>query len=235
MAVAALVVLVAGCDRGERRDGARRGPGSAEAAGPVTARAAEATTKTRCDVGGRPGYFVPKPEDSPIAIIGCARLGVSMKPVEFSANRERFRGRDDVCFNPAYQGRGQLGIYIPGTCVRTPLPRRLYVVRVEVPRQAVRGYRLVIWGTAAASTRRVTALYKGGETEAAVFTVRRPLARATGAARPFSVFVVELHREAACGHVILHAAGASSSGTSRVGPWRRLCRSDARARGRARR
>src|SRR5918999_3173786 len=130
MAVIAVVALAAGC----------------------TAQA-EPTTKTRCEVGGRPGYFVPKPEESPLAIIGCARLGVSTKPVEFSADSQPIGGRDHVCLNPAYRGRGRLGFYIPAACVPAPVSRKLAVIHVEVPRQGVRGYRLVVWGAAPASTR----------------------------------------------------------------------------------
>src|SRR5918992_2184397 len=183
------------------------------------------TTKTPCDVGGRPDYFVPAPLESPLAIIGCARLGVSGKPVEFSANSRPIGRRDHVCLNPAYPGRGRLGIYIPAACVPDPVSRRLAVIGVEVPRQAVRGYQLVIWGTSAASTRRVVAHHEGGRTRAAVFTVGRPLARAAGVTRPFSVFVVELHPEAACRRMLVRATGTAAPSTTWIRPQPRLCHS----------
>jgi hypothetical protein len=128
---AALAAVVAGCVDG----------------GPATAPAADATTKARCDVGKRPNYFVPiSPKSSPLAVIGCARLGVSDKRVEFSANAEPIGRKNYLCLNPAYRGRGQLGIYIPASCTPNPVSRRLAVVSVEIPRQAVRGYGLVVWG-----------------------------------------------------------------------------------------
>jgi hypothetical protein len=200
IAVTAVAALVAGCNA-----------------------SADATTKTRCDVGGRPDYYVPKPAESPLAIIGCARLGVSGKPVEFSAHSEPIGHKDYACLNPAYRGSGRLGIYIPAACVPDPISRRLAVIGVEIPRQAVRGYRLVIWGTAAAPTRRVVAHHEGGRTRAAVFTVGRPLARAVGVTRPFSVFVVELHPEAACRRVLVRATGMAPPGTTWIRPRPRLC------------
>lgn len=217
IAAIAAVVLITGCDIGEEDDGVMTGPPGASEGGPPAGRPAAATTKTRCEVGGQPDYYVPKPEESPLAIIGCARLGLSMKPVEFSANGQRIGRKDYVCLNPAYRGPRRGGMYIPSACVRDPVSRRLRVVGDEVPSQGVRGYRLVIWGTAAPSTRRVVAHYEGERTETALFTVKRPLARATGAARPFSVFVVELDPKAACS-VLLRAAGASGPSTTRLCP-----------------
>ena len=131
-----------------------------------------------CERGRAPSYFVPGGD---AAIIGCARLGVSGKPVELSANTERIGRTDQVCVNPAYRGRGQMGIYIPARCVSPAALGELRIVAAEVPRQAVRGYELVVWGTAPASTRRVVAYHPGGRATAAVFRVRRG-----------SVFVVEL-------------------------------------------
>ena len=181
-ALAAVVVAV-GCGGGEVTGGA------------------ESTTRSRCDVGGRPDYFVPGGEDGPLPIIGCARLGVSGKPVEFSLDYERIGAKDHVCINPAYRGRGRLGMYIPTACVHDPGSRRLDVVSIEVPSQGVRGYGLVIWGTVGPSIRAVRAGYDGVETRASVFPVRRPVADAVGAARPFGVFVVELDPEPTCARV----------------------------------
>jgi len=224
MAVIATAVLTAGCNGGDESGDVARGPGASDEGTP-TARPAEATVKTRCEVGERPGYYVPAPEDSPLAIIGCARLGASTKPVEFSANGERIGQRDHICLNPAYGRGGQLGAYIPNACVRDPVSRDVDVVSVEVPDQGVRGYQLVLWGTAAPSTRRVVARYhEGAETNAAVFPVRRPLARTAGATRPFSVFVVELDPAAVC--VWVRATGASRSSTARVDGWPERCGSD---------
>jgi hypothetical protein len=212
IAAVAAVILVTGCDIGEDGDGDTSGPGASEG-GPATVRAAPATTKTRCDIGGRPDYGVPGTFEAPLAIIGCARLGLSMKPVEFSANDERFDGKDYVCLNPAYRDTSGLGAYIPDACEPEPISRRLVVVAAEVPSQGVRGYQLVIWGTAAPSTR-VVAHYEGERTGAAVFTVRGRLARAAGAARPFSVFVVELDPRVAPCSVLLRATGASGASTA---------------------
>src|SRR5215207_8435765 len=140
--------LTAGCNGGEEGDDVPNGPRSVEP-GPGAARAAEATSQTRCEVGERPNYFVPGGNDGPFAIIGCARLGVSGKAVEFSADDERIGRKDHVCLDPAYRGRGELGNYIPAVCVRDPVSRKPEVISVEIPRQAVRGYQLVMWGSVA--------------------------------------------------------------------------------------
>jgi hypothetical protein len=193
-----LLAIVAGCDASDTD----------------TTPVADATKKYPCQVGERPGYFVPGPDPGdPVPVIGCARLGVSEKPVEFSAHAERIAGRAHVCVNPAYRGRGQLGVYIPSTCPPNPVPRRLDVLRVDVPDQGVRGYTLVVLGTANASTPEVVALHDGDEIRAAVFTVGHGLTEAVGAKRPFSVFVVELPLEAACQPI--HVRGHGPSGTTR--------------------
>jgi hypothetical protein len=198
--IAIVVAVIAGCagDNGEREV---TGGAHQPALEPANARPATATTESRCDIGGRPDYFVPGGDDGPFAIIGCARLGASGKPVEFSADHELIGREDHVCISPAYRGRGQLGIYIPTACVPDPVSRRLDVVSIEIPGQGVRDYGLVIWGTVGPSIQIVHAGYDGGETSAAVFPVRRPLMQAVGATRPFSVFVVELSPEAACARV----------------------------------
>jgi hypothetical protein len=217
-----VVAIVAGCSGdNERREGT--GGRSSTGAHPVASDPAKATTEWRCDIGGRPDYFVPSEDDGPFAIIGCARLGASGKPVEFSANYERIGRKDHVCINPAYRGRGQLGIYIPTACLRDPVSRRLDVVSIEIPSQGVRDYGLVIWGTVDPSVRIVHAGYDGGETRAAVFSVRRALARAVGARRPFSIFVVELYPEATCARV---QARSPMGQITKVAEYRpRLCAS----------
>jgi hypothetical protein len=157
-----------------------------------------------CDRGERPGYFVP---GGPGPIVGCARLGVSGKRVEFSAHSERIGGPRHVCLNPAYRGRGQDGIYIPAVCTRRLSGLR--ILGAEIPRQAVRGYELVIWGTAPRSARKVVACYRGRRTAGAVFRVGRRLARKAGAPRRFAVFVVELPVRAARRPVVIRAGGAT--------------------------
>jgi hypothetical protein len=205
--IAIAVAVVAGCGG----DG-----GSRDAAHP-----AKAPTESRCDIGGRPDYFVPGGEAGPLAIIGCARLGVSGKPVEFSAESERIGREHHVCINPAYRGRGRLGMYIPTACVLDPGSRRLDVVSIEVPSQGVRDYGLVIWGTVGPSIRTVHAGYGRGETRAAVFPVRRPVAQAVGATRPFSVFVVELDPKPTCARV---RARTRTGEITKVAEYRpRLC------------
>ena len=47
-----------------------------------------AVTVDDCEVGSRPDYYVPG--DPPVAILGCARLKVSGKPVELSTNGNSF-------------------------------------------------------------------------------------------------------------------------------------------------
>ena len=78
------------------------------------------STRAPCSVGERPDYLVPGPADSPLALLGCARLGVSGKRVEFSANLAQIDGALHACINPAYSDRGQRGLYIPGICQPEP-------------------------------------------------------------------------------------------------------------------
>jgi hypothetical protein len=92
-----------------------------------------------------------------------------------------------------------------------------------IPSQAVRGYRLVIWGKAGPAVRRVVARHRWGKTAAAVFTVGPELARAVGAARPFSVFVVELDPEAACETILVRGDGRAGAETERIAPRPKLC------------
>ena len=170
------------------------------------------TVRTQpCDEGGRPGYFVPGGD---AVIIGCARLGMSGKPVEFSAGRERIAGEAQVCVNAAYRGRGRLGSYIPSACRSPSASREPTVFRVEVPRQAVRGYRLVIWGTVPPSSRGVVARYRGGRTTGAVLRANRG---------SFSAFVVELPLSAACHPIELRITGSSAPARERLRARPKLC------------
>jgi hypothetical protein len=150
-----------------------------------------------CDVGAPPEYFVP---GGGARVIGCARLEVSGKPVEFSKQRERIGGNRYLCLNPAYRGRGQLGIYIPTVCVRRYLLDRLRILDGRVPRQAVRGYGRVSWGTAPHSVRRVVVRHRGGRERAAVFRVVAP--------RRFAVFVAGLPARSRCRSVSVRARPA---------------------------
>ena len=80
--------------------------------------------------------------------------------------------------------------YIPALCALAPPLSRFAVRDASRPRQGVRGYALVIWGTAGASTE-VVARFAGGTARAAIIKVSRELARTLGEP-PFSLFVMEL-------------------------------------------
>jgi hypothetical protein len=170
------------------------------------------STPAPCAVGERPDYFVPG--DSPLALLGCARLGVSGKRVEFSGNVAHLDGGLHACVNPAYSGRGQRGIFIPAICKLDPPPSRFAIRDARQPRQAVRGYAFVIWGTTGASTD-VVARFSGGTARAAVFKVAPELARDFGAS-PFGVFVIELPLSAACGPITV--SGNRPDATERIPP-----------------
>jgi hypothetical protein len=177
------------------------------------------TTAAPCAVGERPGYFVPGPADGPLALLGCARLGVSGKRVEFSGNVEHIDGKPHACVNPAYSGRGQRGFYIPGICKLAPPLSRFAVRAAEQPRQGVRGYAYVIWGTAGDAPD-VVARFAGGTAHAAVFGVGRGLAQDLGEA-PFSVFVLELPLSAAC--AVVTVTGKRADATERIPPDKESC------------
>ena len=152
-----------------------------------------------------PATSSPAPGGPP-ALLGCARLGVSGRRVEFSGDRAVIDGVRHACINPAYSGRGQRGMFIPAICPAGPLSR--FAVRdAAQPRQGVRGYALVIWGTAGASAE-VTARFSGGTARALVIKVGPKLARPLGES-PFSLFVVELPLSAACATVTVAANGAT--------------------------
>jgi hypothetical protein len=162
------------------------------------------TVPAHCDVGGKPGYFVPA--SSPSVLIGCARLGVSGKRVELSGSRARIDGAPYACVDPAYGRRGR---FIPGICVEAP--SRLLVRDASRPRQGVRGYAFVVWGTAPASTSRVIVRSNAGMARAAVFDASRIARRP-----PFAVFIAELPLTAACGDITVVAKGPSAAGRTRM-------------------
>jgi hypothetical protein len=175
-----------------------------------------ATTPARCDVGGRPGYFVPGPGDGRPVLLGCARLGVSGRRVEFSGNLDRIDGARHACINPAYGPRGR---FIPAFCGFAPPLSRFAVRDAGQPRQGVRGYALVIWGTAGASTE-VVARFTGGTARAAVIEVAPELARRLGEP-PFRLFAMELPLAAACAAITVTAKGSAPA--SRIPARPRLC------------
>jgi hypothetical protein len=97
--IAVVAGIIAGCGSDkEGREGTGRAHQSQRA--PVIAQPAKATTESRCNIGGRPNYFVPGRDDGPFAIIGCAPLGASGKLIEFSADYEHIGGNDHVCITP---------------------------------------------------------------------------------------------------------------------------------------
>jgi hypothetical protein len=177
------------------------------------------STRAVCAVGDRPGYFVPGPADSPLALLGCARLGVSGKRVEFSGNLAHIDGRRHACVNPAYGGRGQRGAYIPAICKLDPPLSRFAVRDAGQPRQAVSGYAYVIWGTAGGSTE-VVANFPGGAAQAAVLRVGPGLAGELGESQ-FSLFVMELPLSAACAPVTV--AGKRPDDSELLAPQNKLC------------
>jgi hypothetical protein len=143
------------------------------------------TTQTRCAVGERPGYFVP---GTPAVLLGCARLGVSGKRVEFSRNVARIDGERHACINPAYRR----GAFIPAMCKLGPLSR--FAVRDA---RTPRGHGYVIWGTAGRASG-VVARFPTGTARALI--VGEP---------PLRLFVVELPRSAASGPVRVRPSGRS--------------------------
>ncbi len=172
------------------------------------------TVAAHCDVGDRPGYFVPS--GSPPVLIGCARLGVSGKRVEFSTHPDRIDGEPYVCINPTYGPRGR---FIPAICTRHPPPSNFRVHDSSQPRQGVRGYAFVIWGTAPAGTDRVVARAGSARARAVLFTVPRS---PTGP--PFGVFVLELPLSAACEEITVVATRAGAAPTWTSSSPRASCR-----------
>ena len=217
-ALFALSICLAGCDGGESSTLGRNGDVANPSARSEQARLI-ASVPIRCDVGERPDYFVPA--HSPSALLGCARLGVSGKRVEFSGNLDRIDRAFHFCINPAYSGRGQPGLFIPAVCKLDPPPSRFQIIYGGQPRQGVRGYEFVIWGTAQAATSDVVARFNSGTARAAVFNVPSNRAPWTFGEPPFVLFVFELPLSAACGSVTVH--GDRSEATERIPPRRKLC------------
>lgn len=207
VAVAA-AVMVGGC-----AEVGTSGSGGSRAAAPPDRESARApgidSVRARCEVGARPDYWVPA--TTPPALLGCARLGVSGKRVEFSGHLARIDGDFHLCIDPAYGEGSQRGSYIPGLCKLTPPPQRFVVRSAQQPRQAVRGYRFVIWGTAPPGMTEVVARFNAGVAHAAVFKVPSNRAPWTFGERPFALFVVEVPLAAACDPVTLVGAGATAA------------------------
>ncbi len=178
------------------------------------------TLSADCAIGNHPDYFVPGGDRPPALLVGCARLGVSGKRAEFSVDFARIDRESHLCVNPAYTGRGRRGFYIPALCTLDPPPARFAVRNVGQPRQGVRGYALVIWGTAPPATSAVSARFGEGAGAAAVFGVPAKLSRRFGEP-PFSLFVVELPLRAACAAITVR--NARSEGTERIGRRAKLC------------
>jgi hypothetical protein len=176
------------------------------------------TLPAECALGKRPDYFVPG--DGAALLVGCARLGVSQKGAEFSLNLGRLEGKAHLCVNLAYTGRGRPGFYIPAICKLNPPPARFAVRDVAQPRQGVRGYALVIWGTAPPGTPAVDARFSHTTGAAGVFTVAAKWARQFGEP-PFTLFIVELPLRAACGPITVR--DVRSGATARIGRRPKLC------------
>ena len=197
----------------------RDSDGGSTRTGATTRAEALDSVPIRCVVGERPDYFVPA--DSPPALLGCARLGVSGKRVDFSGSLSRIDGEYYLCIDPAYSGRGRRGFFIPGLCNLDPRPSRFAIRDAGQPHQGVRGYRYVVWGTAPRATRGVLARFGSVTADAAVFKVPSRRAPWTFGESPFALFVVEFPLAAACGSVTLVREG--SGATKRVRPQGKLC------------
>lgn len=207
-----------GCGNGEDSAPTERGE---VASRPADGAELIASKRSPCDVGERPDYFVPGLEDGPLALLGCARLGVSDKRFEFSGNLARIDGDSHLCINRAYRGRGQPGFFIPAICKLEPPPQRFRVLGATPPGQAgVRGYALVVWGTGPVSTSRVEARFGNDVGQAAVFKITPELARHFGE-RPFSLFVTELPLQAACRSITVETD--SENAIQRIPPRPRMC------------
>ena len=178
------------------------------------------TLSAACPIGDRPDYFVPGADRRPALLVGCARLGVSHKRAEFSLNLGRIDGEAHLCVNPAYTGRGRRGFYIPALCKLDPPPARFAVRDIHQPRQGVRGYALVVWGTAPAATAAVSARFGHATAVAAVFNVPAKLSRRFGEP-PFSLFIVELPLRAACAPITVE--NPQSEATKRIARRPKLC------------
>jgi hypothetical protein len=165
--------------------------GVAAAAGTVApTRAATPTRPASCEIGARPDSFVPA--DGPSVVVGCAKLPVSGRRVEFSVNLE---GEGHLCVNPAYGD----GAFIPAICRLHPPLSELAIRDARQPRQGVDGYGFVVWGTAG-DERSVRVRFEGGVARAVLLPVPDEIARDHGE-DPFTLFVAELPASAAGGPV----------------------------------
>ena len=200
--LALVALLLAGC-LGGGDDGGGPAPGRLVESAPA-----------ECRVGEAPRYFMP---GRAAALVGCARLGESGKRVEFSVDRESIGGERLACINPAFNGRGRPGIFIPAICSSTRRLSGFAVHDASQPRQAVREYAYVIWGTAGDADE-VVARYDGGTAKAVVMKVGRDLAAKLGE-DPFRLFVVELPLAAGCERVTI-TAGVD---TARVAARPKVC------------
>jgi hypothetical protein len=219
VAAAALWILLPGSwptDQDRPAAGERESTNQQQAPPPA---ATTTTTRASCDVGARPGYFVPG--EGPLALVGCAQLPVSGQRVEFSANLSRLDGAEQLCINPAY-GDGK---FIPAICNLDPPVSEFAVRDATQPRHAVNGYGYVIWGTAG-TARSVDATFDGGKAEAVLLPVPEEVARDYGAT-PFALFVAELPLSAACGSVSVQADGA----TERIEPKPQVCEASSKTPG----
>jgi hypothetical protein len=197
--LALAAVLLASClGGGDEGRGPAADPGRLVASAPAD-----------CRVGEAPRYFVPARAPT---LVGCARLGVSGKRVDFSVNRETIVGKRQTCINPAYAGPGS---FIPAICASTP--HEFAVLDASQPSQGVSDYAYVIWGTTG-DAGEVVARYDGGSAKAVVFEVRRDLAAELGE-DPFRLFVLELPLAAGCGRVTISAGAAAD----RVAARPRVC------------
>lgn len=210
--LALLGMLVGGCSSGDDSEARHAEDTAADSARSRYTMLSD-TLPGECAVGKRPDYFVPGDDRRPALVVGCARLGVSRKRAEFSVNLGRIDGEAHLCVNPAYTGRGQPGFYIPAVCKLDPPLARFAVRDVAQPRQGVRGYALVIWGTAPPATTTVNARFGRTAAPAAVFTVPARRSRRFRE-RPFSLFIVELPLRAACAPITVRVV--RSEATERI-------------------
>ena len=83
----------------------------------------------------------------------------------------------------------------------------------------------MIWGTTDLGTDEVTATFADGEAGSAIFDVDPQLAEALHARRPFSIFVTEPARVAACAEIMIEAAGPDGRDRETLGPRPQACSS----------
>lgn len=185
---------------------------------PQTLKAVPAQCQGGRGPGQAPAYRVPHNAAlTNVTLLGCARLPVSGKRIEFSGNVSRIGvgGPLVACINPAYNR----GATVQGLCKAAP-PFSRFGVRYGAPRGTiVEGYGLVVWGTQP-SRRRVDVRFLGGVSRAAVLNVPRTapeLERLVDV--PFSIFAAELPLSAACHPITVTA----STNEATIPPRPRIC------------